>query len=250
VKRRKYEDAKMPATPLWFVSFADMMMVLVCFFIAIVSFSTIEMNRYKEALGSFRGALSSPFASKSSKLPSAEALQALQAQLSAEEESIETAGQIQNLAQTSGLAGGIETTPTAEGVRITLSNPILFDEGKDDLKPAVTGFLVSLARIIKIHMPAGILIEGHTDDTPIHTDRFPSNWELSAARALKVLRVFQMEGIPAEKLAATGYGEFRPRQALPPSATVEEKAVNRRVEIILQTKPGQTISAPMPVKAP
>ena len=124
-------------------------------------------------------------------------------------------------------------------MRISLANPVLFTEGSADLLPEVNGFLLGLSKIIQFHKPAGVIIEGHTDDTPIHTERFPSNWDLSSARALNVLRLFQADGVPANIMAAIGYGEYRPKVKFGKNADREAKGVNRRVEILLQLHPAQ-----------
>ncbi|MBM3327323.1 MAG: hypothetical protein FJY65_10210 [Calditrichaeota bacterium] len=211
------------------LTYGDMMSLLLCFFIAIVSFSTIEVAKYRAAMGSFRGALQSPWTkSDRSNSPISEPLPSPQ-QNAAEAEEIEEA------AQSAGLTG-VEMQTSPEGVRIILSSPVTFDEGSDELKPAATIFLTNLARMPVVSRVQAVMIEGHTDDTPIHTARFPSNWELSAARALRVLKLFQSEGAPPERLMAVGYGEYRPRKALPKDATREQKEVNRRIEIFLKVR--------------
>jgi len=83
--------------------------------------------------------------------------------------------------------------------------------------------------------PYQIRVEGHTDDVPIHSDKFASNWELSAARAVTVARYFQGLGVVPERLAATGFGEYRP---IADNATPEGRAANRRVEIFLSLDRG------------
>jgi len=75
-------------------------------------------------------------------------------------------------------------------------------------------------------------VEGHTDDLPIHTQRFPSNWELSAARAASVVRFFIQQGIPKERLQAVGLADTQPRA---PNTSPEDRAKNRRVVIQLLT---------------
>jgi len=248
MRRRVSEELKPMTTPLWFISFADMVTLLLGFFIALVSFSTLEVSRFKAVLGSIKVALHSPFAATP---PSNnQIIMTYQEQLQIEDEAIETASEVRGLAEKSGFSTEIMAEATPEGVKISLSNPIVFDEGSDELKPEITGFLSGIAGIIRQRGPEGVLIEGHTDDTPIHTERFPSNWELSAARALGVLRLFQADGVPADKLAAVGFGEYRPKVALPKGAAAALKSMNRRVEIILQlhTRPGGLIP-PNPAQA-
>jgi len=245
LKRRRSEDVKPSPAPTWIVSFADLMTLLLGFFVALVSFSSFENERFKEALGSVKMALQAPF----SAAPASNSTMtvSIQEQIKVEEDAVETASEVRELAEKNGLGGQITAEATSEGVRISLSNPILFDEGKDELHVTSQGFLSGLAKVISERNPAGVIIEGHTDDTPIHSERFPSNWELSAARALRVLKLFQGEGVSAEKMAAIGYAEFRPKVDVPKDATGLQKSVNRRVEIVLQLKAGQGgIFAPRP----
>ena len=80
-------------------------------------------------------------------------------------------------------------------------------------------------------MPNLVRVEGHTDDLPIHTDRFRSNWDLSTARAARVIEfLIQRGGIPAQRLSAAGYGEFRPRVL---NESVAGRAQNRRVDLVI-----------------
>ncbi len=114
-----------------------------------------------------------------------------------------------------------------EGIRIIFRSPVIFDLGKDELKPEIISVLNAVARVIK-DMPNEIMVEGHTDDKPIVSGEFRSNWELSAARAFSVVRYFIEQGIDSKRLSAIGYGEYRP---LYPNDTEEHRAYNRRIEI-------------------
>ncbi|MBI3600596.1 MAG: OmpA family protein [Nitrospinae bacterium] len=89
-------------------------------------------------------------------------------------------------------------------------------------------FLESVNEIVK-DVPYKILVEGHTDDVPIKTERFPSNWELSSSRASSVVKYFIEKGIAPQRLSAVGYAEFKPRFPKTP----ENRPKNRRVEIII-----------------
>jgi len=248
MRRQRSEEPKRPGAPLWFVTFSDMVTLLLGFFVAIVSFSNIEIERYREAMQSFRGALHSPFSG--STISSGPAIPSLSENLYEAQEVIETAAEINRLVKTLPTSTGIELETQPEGVKITLSNPVIFAEGSNEMKGAAISLLGSIASIIVKHDPIEVLIEGHTDDTPIHTPRFPSNWELSAARAIAVLELFQKHGIPPQKLVAIGYGEYRPRKTFAKGTPSIEKGVNRRVEIMLQmsskesrrtSSPGETL---------
>ncbi len=117
---------------------------------------------------------------------------------------------------------------------INIDNSILFDSGKTEVKEGVKKSLSKIATALNNFPENNIQIEGHTDDVPIHTPQFPSNWELSAARALAVLRFFtDKTDVDPRKLSAVGYGEYRP---LVPNDTAENRRLNRRVDIVILPK--------------
>jgi chemotaxis protein MotB len=110
----------------------------------------------------------------------------------------------------------------------------LFDLGDAQVTADAATLLNKVGAIIS-QTNYEVRIEGHTDNLPIRTDRFPSNWELSTARAVNVLRFFvEKLNIPARRLFAVGFGEFQPRY---PNDTEEKRSLNRRVEIVFM-KPG------------
>ena len=128
---------------------------------------------------------------------------------------------------------GIQITQTQEGTRLTFEDQILFDFGKATINPAGHRLLDQLARAIQ-QTPESVRVEGHTDNVPIHTKRFPSNWELSVARAVNVVKYFAEAGkIDPRRLSAVGYGESRPLVA---NNTPVNRQKNRRVEILLLTE--------------
>jgi chemotaxis protein MotB len=119
---------------------------------------------------------------------------------------------------------------TATGVTFRIAAPVLFASGTASLKREDTGVLEELAGMIRKY-PYEVRVEGHTDDRPIATLFFPSNWHLSAARAVTVASRLQELGVAPQRLGATGYGEFRP---LDDNATPAGRERNRRVEIFLE----------------
>ncbi len=114
---------------------------------------------------------------------------------------------------------------------IQLESDVLFDSGKTSLKPAGEAALAKLAPVLAGITDRKYLVAGHTDDVPIKTARFPSNWELSTARAVEVVRFLIANGMKAQQVAAAGYGEFDP---VAPNDTPEHRTQNRRIEIVLQ----------------
>ena len=127
------------------------------------------------------------------------------------------------------LKDDINLSISKEGLVMRLSDHALFDSGIATLSPQGLPLLEKIGTIIA-RTSYFIRIEGHTDNLPIHTELFPSNWDLSTARAVNVLRYFlQSHHIDAQRLAAVGFGEFQP---LAPNDMPANRAKNRRVEII------------------
>jgi len=117
------------------------------------------------------------------------------------------------------------------GLVIVLSDDILFDSGKAEIKKQAFPILDKVASVIKSEVPEkNIGVGGHTDNVPITHSAWKSNWELSTARATTVLHYLESKGIPPKRLSATGYGEYRP---IASNDTAVGRAKNRRVEIVI-----------------
>jgi chemotaxis protein MotB len=126
-------------------------------------------------------------------------------------------------------------------LEIEINTDILFQSGASDFSPAAEPVLDKLAEVLK-PFPNPIRVEGHTDNRPIRTSAFPSNWELSAARAASVVHQFTREGIDPLRLEIVGFGEFHPRQS---NGSADGRNANRRVAILVleQVAPGSTVTA-------
>lgn len=114
---------------------------------------------------------------------------------------------------------------------IALPNDVLFDSGKTALKKEAQVALTQVAQVLSTIEDRRYLVAGHTDDVPIRTPQFPSNWELSTARAVEVTKFLVAHGLKPQVLAAAGYGEFDPVAS---NTSSENRALNRRIEIVLQ----------------
>lgn len=116
-------------------------------------------------------------------------------------------------------------------VYVSLSEKLLFKSGSDVVDPKGKEALTSLAVVLNNSSDFTVAIEGHTDDVPIQTARFKDNWDLSTARASSIVRILTIDnGFDATRITASGKSEFHP---LNPNSTVDERAENRRTEIIL-----------------
>lgn len=113
---------------------------------------------------------------------------------------------------------------------VELPTDILFASGRADLSPEGRVALTEVGAVLATIPERSFQVEGHTDDVPIQTERFPSNWELASARAVTVLRTLMEAGVQADRISAASYGEFRPAAA---NDTKEGKAANRRIEIVV-----------------
>jgi chemotaxis protein MotB len=114
---------------------------------------------------------------------------------------------------------------------IALPNDILFDSGRTEVKAAGKAALAKVAQALVSVANRNFLVAGHTDNVPIRTELFPSNWELSTRRAVEVVHYLVSQGMNPKVLAAAGYGEFDP---IAQNDTAEHRAQNRRIEIVLQ----------------
>ena len=113
------------------------------------------------------------------------------------------------------MVGQIKTVVDDAGLRMELKNALLFDSGQAEITPAGRAAIDKVVKLLPtIDQRYQIAIEGHTDDVPIHTVRFDSNWELSSGRAINVLKSFTAVGISAQRLSAQGYADTRPAAIL------------------------------------
>jgi chemotaxis protein MotB len=133
-----------------------------------------------------------------------------------------------------GLEKQVKTVVDDDGLRMELKNALLFDSGQADITPTGRTAIDRVGKLLPtIDNRYQIAIEGHTDDVPIHTGRFDSNWELSSARAINVLKSFTAAGVSPQRLSAQGYADTRPATPVQGDASAQTRArtENRRVVI-------------------
>lgn len=137
---------------------------------------------------------------------------------------------LNDFAAANGLEGKITIRSDAGTITISLADNLLFDSGSADLKPGARDVLLQVAGALK-GLPNGLRVEGHTDNVPVNSQDFATNWELSAARASRVLRFLSEQGgLNANKLEAAFFAETRPVAA---NDTAEGRAQNRRADIVI-----------------
>ncbi|HOS60151.1 MAG TPA: flagellar motor protein MotB [Syntrophorhabdaceae bacterium] len=216
----------------WLLTYADLITLLLAFFIMMYTFSKQDAQKYNEVTAHLKSIFSggSGIAKKGNlegKLPVDLQMQAGSNAMI--EERIKQ--EFREIADENGLKNNITVFTDARGVVVRIMDKAFYDEGKADLKQGAKNALNKIIPIMK-GIKNHIRIEGHTDDTPISKGEFKSNWELSVRRATEVVRYIVEKGpIAPDRVSATGYAEYRP---IVSNDTAENKALNRRVEIIIE----------------
>jgi len=227
----------------WIVTFADMMTLILVFFILLYTLSEFEDEAYRDLVSSVQvldgeGNQVSviDFASRQGRNP--EPLKVVEdlLGLNPADQVIETikpvmVSELESMIDSSELSDSVELSYEGDQINIQIDGRLLFPSGKANLKDDAKVIFANLSFMFREYADYRIAIRGHTDDRDIETVQFPSNWELSAVRATTVLRYFIRQGIDPERMTATGYADFIP---LVDNSTPENRARNRRVEFVLE----------------
>ncbi len=201
----------------WVFTYIDMLTLILTLFVVMLAYAKTDAEEYRElseAVSREMGRVVQPEAQPISEE------QALAEQLS------------QTIVQ-QGLTDNVELLTHTGSIELRLKDSILFDTGRADLRPEGRHLLDSLVPLLRRDSHA-IAVEGHTDNVPIATEMFPSNWELSAARATNVVRHLITQGVAAERLRAIGHADTRP---LDDNGSAEGRAKNRRVSLVISMNP-------------
>jgi chemotaxis protein MotB len=137
-------------------------------------------------------------------------------------------------------SGRLEMTEDRRGVVLAIPEAFSFETGSADLSGLAAELMRRVGGVLR-GLPNAVRVEGHTDDTPIHTPRFTSNWDLSTARATEVVAFFIAEGLTPGRLSAAGYSEFHPRSS---NDSAAGRARNRRVDIVILNPATRTSEEP------
>ncbi len=233
-RRKKQHGEEHENLERWLITYADLITLLLGLFVVLYSMSQIDLNKYQQWVSAFsqlfggsgvlaggKGILVAPTPPKSSSDAIASSSQLPRQQ------NLEV--QISAILSSNIQSKKIIITTSTEGLTIHLLERLLFESGSADLKPEAKAVLDTLAEILKF-LPNKIRVEGHTDNKPINTVRFPSNWHLSVARALNTAYHLISKGVPPEKISIVGHSEYKP---IAPNDTEENRAKNRRVDIVI-----------------
>jgi len=201
------QDAAKEGAYDWMLPFSTLMLTLMVLFASLYSLATMSSVEYEESLSSL--------SSETDKNKS--------------QREIALAKSLKSFIQDMRMEGLADVSVTAHSIKLKLASPVVFESGSAELKPDIMPLMVRLLEHLK-DMENTIIVEGHTDDIPISTGRYRSNWELSAARAFGVIHFYIDRGIRPERLAAHGHGPYKP---LMPNTTELRRAINRRIEITI-----------------
>ena len=207
------------------VSYADFVTLLFCFFTAMFAISNVDTHK----LGKFVESMRTAFHESGTRGNAFSVIEGVQVFIPT---NVELESSLKEALGTllSESKGDINIRSDSRGVSVSIADKYFFDSGSADLTGNSSDVLDKIASILNQYSNM-IRIEGHTDNIPISNGRFPSNWELSASRAINVAKYFMSShNIQPDRISTIGYSEFRPVAS---NDTTEGRAKNRRVEIIL-----------------
>lgn len=188
---------------LWLVSYADLLTLLLGFFVLLIAASPMKLSRFERMAASISGRSEAPL--------------------------VDLKEKVDELVAANNLGDRVVTREDAEGLGIEFKDALLFDSGSAELRPEALEVMRKVAGLVSGLPHRPVIIEGHTDDVPVRGGRFRSNWELSSQRAINVLGFLEVSGIPRERLSVKGLADTRP---LSVDGTLDAKrAANRRVVI-------------------
>ena len=203
----------------WLITYSDLVTLILTFFILIAAISKVDPLKFERVAQSLSGAYGKEDKRQQIDLRTVYKM-------------------INDLISNSSYASKVNVELLPIGVAVTFKGNTLFTRGKATIQDDIEPILIGLASVIQ-KLPYNVAVEGHTDDVPISSDEFPSNWELSTARASRVVRYLISKGANSNKLFASGYADTKSRvpnldEAGNPIS--KNRAENRRVEIIFQAR--------------
>jgi chemotaxis protein MotB len=227
--RHKKSEEKLETAGMmrWLLTYADMITLMLALFIILFAMSTISRVKVQQFARSVSGGFNNVWSVNQPPNGGANGEQSFEASSSipAIQKELEKFVREHHLEQQ------VEVHAVARGVVVTLlSDKSYYNSGSADMRPHTLEILDGIAPLLKRNNNQ-IAVEGYTDNVPIATSQFPTNWELSAARAVGVARyLVEHDGIPGKRIGAAGYGEYRPRNT---NRTPEDRQTNRRVDVVL-----------------
>ena len=218
-------------SPAWMTTFGDMMTLLLVFFVLLYSFSSMDVEKFKGFISALQSQLGILDSGKTiTENPNIDAGTLGQDYAQAPENIQQIMRELNNYIQRNNLSDRVNVENKRKGLVISLTGEILYEQGRAEIREQGREVLAMISDILK-DIPNDIMIEGHTDNVPIRTNEFPSNWELSTARAVNVIKfLIEERNVDPARLSAAGYSEYRP---VADNSTAAGRAENRRVEVVV-----------------
>lgn len=218
----------------WLLTYSDMVTLLLAFFVLLFTFSNLDAQKYEAVIASLQGSLGvleggKSFVPDHTLLEPAGVIDEAAGEITPGTNVLMMYQSLVRFIEEEGLTGTMSVELSEPGIIVRFSDQVLFDLGQADLKPEFESTLTRFATAISTWQ-GDIRVEGHSDSLPIYRPKFPSNWELSSARASTVVRFLIGQDFDPEKLSVAGYGEHRP---IDDNSTLEGRARNRRVDVVL-----------------
>lgn len=219
----------------WLTTFNDLITLMMVFFVLVFAMSKGDMEKIKQ----FRSAVIQGFGTLEKKSVETDGLiEATRPQVKSghklQKKSVPEA--MRDMIKAIDVLPEVETENSEKGLVLRIAGNIFFDSGSSMINPSGFSLLKKIGRLIS-QLPNRVRIEGYTDNVPIATEAFPSNWELSAARAVNIVKFLSDHmNVYPRRLSAVGYGDSRPIKS---NNTPENRALNRRVEIVLLKDKGK-----------
>ena len=237
-KKRTKESAEVDES--WLLPYADLMTLLLALFIVLFASSTVDAGKLEQLSAVFNEVFDSGQGIMDNTAPTPVPIPK-EAANDGDEENLyledqksleEIQDRVDEYIALHEFENQFETIMTDEGLLVTIRDSILFTPGKADIKPEYLPMADELADLLVFDPVRHIVVTGHTDNVPINSAEFGSNWELSVMRAVNFLKiVVQNENIDPLLFSAKGYGEYQPIET---NKTAEGRSKNRRVEILIQ----------------
>ncbi|QFT90222.1 Motility protein B [Bacillus sp. THAF10] len=241
MQRRKHEEDK--GAPKWMVTFSDLFMLVLVFFILLFSMSQIDLVKFKAVAESFKQVnfldyhpSAVPFEhptdfSVETETTNNQKEETVSMDAAESEKKLqELLSEVQDFLEANDLEDVVVANRTERGIVLVLEEKVLFETAEARILPIAHPFLDKVGMLLA-KLPNLVKIEGHTDNRPISTEKYPSNWELSAARASSVIRyLIEEHSLDPERFVAVGYGDTRP---IVQNSSNENYQKNRRVEIVI-----------------
>ncbi|SFL78416.1 flagellar motor protein MotB [Halanaerobium salsuginis] len=218
-------------SPAWMTTFSDLMTLLLVFFVLLYSFSVMDVEKFEGFIAALKNQLGVLEAGKTiTPNPNIDAGTLGQDYAQAPENIRQVMEELNNYIEANNLSDRVQVEQKRKGLVISLTGEILYQLGRAEIRDQGKEILTRISNILT-EIPNDIMIEGHTDDLPIRTNEFPSNWELSTARAVNVIKfLIEEKNFNPARLSAAGYSEYRP---VADNSTAAGRAENRRVEIVV-----------------